>query len=165
MERVGSYLRQEAVRLLPQAEADLFGRTAFNRFYYATYLEVRSGLSKMKAEWTGEMPHAMIPEILRGTVKKELTKGRAKALKADDHQLAAQCASAASAAMDLAKLLDEGRQVRVTADYYPEVLVNFARAPDFELNSVAVLSASSWPYRARVFMQVISGVWRQVYVW
>ncbi|MEO6280065.1 hypothetical protein [Roseateles sp.] len=162
MEQVGSHLRKEAIRLIPSGEADLFGRTAFNRFYYATYLEVRAGLSKMRPEWAGEMPHATIPEVLRGTIKRELAKGRAKALKADDHNLASQCASAASAAEDLARLMDEGRQVRVTADYYPEVLVNFVVAPDFELNSVAVNTASTWPFRAKSFVRIILGVWRQI---
>lgn len=163
MELVGSHLKSEAINRLPRPEADLFGRTAFNRFYYATYLEVRRGLAEMRHEWAGDMPHAAIPEILRGTIKKELSKGKQQAQKLDDQALVKRCASATSAALDLAKLLDEGRSVRVTADYHPEILIDFAHAPDFQLNSVPVNLALSWPHRARTLMQAIADAWKQLH--
>ncbi|XHS78108.1 hypothetical protein ACFJGW_20660 [Burkholderiaceae bacterium UC74_6] len=163
MEIVARHLQQEAIRRGPADAADLFGRSAFNRYYYATFLEVKGGLGALRDEWTRNIAHADLPQILRGQVKKQLAAGKRKAMRADDYKSAGICASADSAAEDLAKLLDAGRATRVTADYHPEIPVDFASAPDFQLDTVGVQAAQTWPHRARGYLQVISNAWRQIH--
>jgi len=163
MEVVASHLQEEAVRRSPGPDADQFARSAFNRYYYATFLEVKAKLATLRPEWANEMQHAAMPEILRGKVKAALTAGRNKATRADDRKIAQLCQDACRAAAEVAKLLDEGRVTRVTADYHPDIPVDFIHSPDFELNKVGVKVARHWPQRARVQMSLIGNAWRQIH--
>lgn len=163
MEVVACYLQDEAVRRRPNAEADQFARSAFNRYYYATFLEVKAKLGTLRPEWANHMQHATMPDLLRGTVKSVLAAGRRQATRADDHKVAQMCQEACRAAVDLADMLDEGRATRVTADYHPDIAVDFIQSPDFELNKVGVKRARHWPQRAKVHLNSIGNAWRQIH--
>lgn len=163
VEVVAGYLQDEAIRRIPNAEADQFARSAFNRYYYAAFLEVKAKLGALRPEWANQMQHAAMPELLRGQVKHALTVGRKQASRADDHKIAQMCQDACRAAVDLAELLDEGRATRVTADYHPNIPVEFIALSDFELNKVGVKRARHWPQRAKVHMTLISNAWRQIH--
>lgn len=163
MENVADHLEQQAVARHSPLEKDSFGRSAFNRYYYATYLLVRAGLAGLRAEWAGEMPHATIPELLRGTVCTELKRGHTKAVRTGDSELAALCSRAITASKDLAKLMDEGRAIRVVADYRPDVPISFAVGSRFKLNTIPVEEARIWAPKARAFLKDISSAWRQVH--
>ncbi|MEC5385532.1 hypothetical protein VVD49_07340 [Uliginosibacterium sp. H3] len=161
MEVVAQYLRQEALsRASP--ERDTFGRSAFNRYYYATFLTVKRGISALRPEWAGNIPHADIPNMLRGAIKESLGKGRKRALRAGDFELENLCARAISAAEDLAKVMEQGKATRVAADYHPDILVDFSGEQPFYLNKVSVHVAKDWPFRARAFLDTISQAWMQV---
>lgn len=163
MEIVAQHLQHEAAVRTLSVERDLFGRSAFNRYYYATFLEVKASLAKLRPQWAGELAHASVPEVLRGTVKKELTRGRYTAQRMNDSEVVSLCQKALSAAESLAKILEEGRVTRVAADYHPEIPVEFVAASDFRLNTVGVQTAQTWPHRARVLLVPISSAWRQIH--
>jgi hypothetical protein len=50
--------------------ADLFGRSAFNRYYYAAYLITREMLRKLDPKWAAS-GHRQIPDLLQKTVTKK----------------------------------------------------------------------------------------------
>jgi hypothetical protein len=95
-------------------------------------------------------------------VKKALLKGRDKAQRASDRETVELCSRAVYATHELSKMMTEGYATRVTADYYPEVKIDFTDAYDFTLNLVRVKDAADWPSRARVFLRTISAAWKQV---
>ncbi|WP_186129797.1 hypothetical protein [Burkholderia gladioli] len=159
---VAQYLQLEAQNRSDVMERDLFGRSAFNRYYYATFLEVKKGLGSLKTEWA-TMAHAGVPEVLRGTVQRELKQGMRKALKLSDSEVVSLCERAKSAVLDLADLMERGYAIRVAADYHPEISVDFSDGSNFKLNTVTVRDARTWPSRAEVFMGVIVSAWKQVH--
>lgn len=163
MEIVAHHLQSEALSRTDASERDEFGRSSFNRYYYATFLLARSLLSQLRSEW-GEPAHAAIPEILRGKVTQELKAGRTRAQKATDPDLVAQCGRAIAAAAELAKIMDEGRMTRVTADYEPTVAVDFSGGTNFKLNTISVSQARNWPLRASTLTKSISATWIQINV-
>ncbi|AZP13561.1 hypothetical protein [Undibacterium parvum] len=162
MEIVARHLQEQAESKAPSHEGDLFGRSAFNRYYYAAYLEVRFGLSGWRPEWKGDMAHAKIPEILRGQVLRTLKTGLRAAERNSDNEVASLCSGGITAARELAQLMDNGRSARVTADYNPEIKVEFRPDTNFRLNTVGVHEARSWPVKARTWVNIISQAWRQV---
>jgi len=163
MEIVAQHLQHEAVVRTLSVERDLFGRSAFNRYYYATFLEVKASLAKLRPQWAGELAHASVPEVLRGKVKKELSRGRNTAQKMNDIAVVALCQKALSATESLAKIMDEGRATRVAADYHPEIPIVFVAVSDFRLNTVGVQTAQTWPHKARILLVAISSAWKQVH--
>ncbi|MFZ6861379.1 hypothetical protein ACO0K7_01955 [Undibacterium sp. Ji67W] len=162
LEIVARHLQEQAEARANSSEGDLFGRSAFNRYYYATYLEVRYGLGKLQDEWSGDMPHATIPQVLRGQVVKALKNGYSLANKNNDREAMSLCSDGITAAKNLAELMEKGRGIRVAADYHPEITVDFKSHVDFKLNTVEVSDARSWPARARGFVSAITQAWRQV---
>lgn len=162
MEVVARYLVSEAQRNTLPADRDQFGRSAFNRYYYAAFLLVRTELKPIVGSWPNT--HAGIPLWLRGAILKELNRGVRQADKADDGELKHLCESAKAAALDLSKLMEHGYSVRVVADYDPETPVEFGGQGDFQLNTVKVAEAQAWPHRARAFARPIAMAWRQINV-
>lgn len=160
MEVVARHLRDHAliVKGTTTEEASLFGRSAFNRFYYSAYLTVRSELGSTLADFP--KAHASLPSFLRALATKELNRRRQRATRANDHHSAKLSADAKFAAIDLAQLLDIGYNARVLADYYPEVPVFFYDR-GFKLNEIAISEAESWPHKARAFVIVIATALRQ----
>lgn len=54
-----------------ETERDLFGRSAFNRYYYAAFLVTREMLGALRPTWR-HTAHAAIPELLEAGLKKRL---------------------------------------------------------------------------------------------
>lgn len=161
MEVVGLHLRTIASTRPHPAERDLFARSAFNRYYYASYLDVKTVLGTMKVEWGG-IPHGDVPSVLVGAVKKALLKGRERAQRASDHDTAELCSRAVHAAHELSRMMTKGYATRVAADYNPEIKIDFTDAYDFTLNLVRVKDAADWPSKARIFLRTIFAAWKQV---
>lgn len=164
MEIVAQHLQQQAIKRREHLERDLFGRSAFNRYYYAMFLDVKTGLGGLRPEWGNEIAHKAVPELLRGTVKTHLQQGSKKALRANDAEVVSLCEKAKSAAESLAKMMDQGRATRVAADYTPDIPVEFSTSADFSLNTVSVEEARQWPYRARGLIAIIASAWKQIHV-
>lgn len=161
MEIVGQHLQAHALTLVAGQDRDYFGRSAFNRFYYATFLSVRAELNALLPGWPNN--HASIPDYLQGAVCKEFKAGRMRAQRAGDTELANLCLRARSAALDLASLMRESYGVRVTADYNPDIPVAFG-SEDFKLSTIPVNQAKAWPHKARAFALTISNAWKQLNV-
>lgn len=161
MEIVGQYLQAQALQLVEQRERDYFGRSAFNRFYYATFLSVKAELDSVLPGFP--RGHASIPDYLQGAVCKELKNGCRRAQRAGDSELAQLCLRAQSAALDLAELMRKSYGVRVTADYNLNIPVAFGSG-DFQLSTVSVNYAKTWPHKARAFALTIASAWKQINV-
>lgn len=163
LEVVAHHLQMTALGRADATERDLFGRSSYNRYYYATFLCVRDVLARLRPEW-GMLPHAAYPELLMGTVLKILSKGREQAQKLQDKELVSQCQRASVAARELASLMRASSTTRKVADYHPEIAVNFVHADRFTLNNVEVTEAHQWPERAKAWAREIEAAWRQVNV-
>lgn len=161
MEVVGKFLQTHALSLGSSQDGDYFGRSAFNRYYYATFLLVRAELGGLLPGWPNS--HASIPDFLQGTVCKELNKGRMRAERAGDQELSQLCLRAKSAALNLAALLRESYGVRVTADYNPGIPIEFT-VGEFSLSTVPAEEARAWAYKGRGFAATIAQAWKQISV-
>lgn len=158
---MASHLKDEALKLAAvSADAALFGRSAFNRYYYAAYLTVKADLNPIFPA----MPtsHASVPEFLRGTVERELRARKKQARRASDHETVGTVQHAQQATIALADILALGYSVRVNADYHPEIPILFADR-GFRLNQVTISEAVSWPSKARFFTSKIVTAMRQTH--
>jgi hypothetical protein len=144
---VADHLSQQAMSRHAD-EADAFGRTAFNRYYYAAFLSTRSFLLQIERSWS-RAPHGNIPDLLEVDLIKRLrvalkplqTKGmvptgRAKSL----------ISQAGAAAGDMASILRTAYKVRIAADYEPETKVAF-EPTTFRLATHTEAEAKQWLIR------------------
>lgn len=124
--------------------ADAFGRSAFNRYYYAAYLSVRDLLKQINPKWKAQ--HSGIPDLLEDAVINLIRKEAAKQMKSslisrsDKSRMTSQAATAAS---ELANVLRTAYAVRVTSDYEPEQLLIFDKGT-FSLLNRTEGEARSW---------------------
>lgn len=161
MEVVAEFLRAEAFRATDLIQKDQFGRSAYNRFYYAAFLIVRETMTILNTAWT-KLPHSTYPELLEGAVFKAMNRGRAQARRMDDRELDNLCARGASAARDLARLMREGFATRVVADYRPDIPVKFMEISGFSLNEIDVSQAQTWASRANLHCASVRAAWLQL---
>ena len=161
MEAVARHLRDKALEFDGEKageDADLFGRSAFNRYYYAAFLITRKKLKPIFVDLPGK--HAAIPDFLRGHVARELNRRKRVAMRAEDYASVQAVQNGRNAALKLADLLVQGYSARVVADYHPELAVSF-NGQGFLLNEVPVSDAVSWPTLARQFVLAIVNAMRQ----
>jgi uncharacterized protein (UPF0332 family) len=154
----------ERARIEPNDEnADAFGRSAFNRYYYAAFLIVREMLRTTDPEWA-KTGHKSIPELLNGKladkVRREIAKLSRAGIKSlpDASALRRQLNEAVSA---LSSLLSEGYRLRKVADYQPEVKVK-RNSATITLENGSLDSARSWPKNANIYSKQILKVWKQL---
>lgn len=160
LEAVARHLRDQALALEDASndDADAFGRSAFNRYYYAAYLVTRQILQPVLPDLPKQ--HATLPEFLRTTVRGDLGKRRLRATRAGDHTAAKSTQEARQATLLLAEILVAGYGSRVMADYHPEVPVAFD-AKDFKLNEVRSTDAQNWRPKAKHLAMIIAAAMRQ----
>lgn len=154
MERVARHLQTEAHALRSQPEEfDLFGRSAFNRYYYAAFLIARKLMRDLNPDWQGG--HSSLPGELTGSVLTQVRAAAKAARRVGDHQAEAICKTAMSALHDLASLLRDGYSVRVIADYRPEIAIMPDVGERFTLDRTNINSAHTWPGKARAYVAAI----------
>lgn len=159
MENVALFLQTKANSCPHDSQDfDLFGRSSFNRYYYAVYLQVRSTLGGLNETWA-RAPHKSIPELLTGKVLAKIKQQQTRVATLGDSEASRICSRAATAAKELAELMKAAYAVRVTADYHPEIAVEPDDRGRFRLNSVHVTEAHEWSARARQYMQSIKRAW------
>lgn len=127
------------------ADADAFGRSAFNRHYYATFLTVRELLVTIDIAWA-KTPHAEIPDRVEKNLVariKEATKRQIRSGALVAGRGGAIVGQSISAATEIASVLKSAYTVRVAADYEPSHKVVFGAA-GFELDSCSIGEACSW---------------------
>lgn len=161
MQTVGHHLQLTAVSRTTAAEKDVFARSAYNRYYYASFLEARRMLSSMDKSWRSAA-HKTYPEVLRGTIAKDFKRERQRAVKLGDFALEDNLRQALAAALGLAKLLERAYGTRVTADY-EETAVAFGGANGFSLNTITITEAYGWHASVEAFCSVILSAWRQIH--
>lgn len=160
MEEVAQFLSVRALELRnDEAQADLFGRSAFNRYYYAAYLITRDMLTDFDRNWRST-PHAKIPEILNGSVKKPINNFKRMVTKLGDSESISICSNAISGISELSNVLVSAYSIRVTADYDPDVLIEFGEGvSSFKLRSTSVGVARNWTEQARFLTGVVRRGW------
>lgn len=161
MKVVGDQLEKWARSQSESHEKDLFGRSAFNRYYYAAFLITREMLGNYKSEWK-RTPHAAIPDLLEKSLPKsvlnQLNNYQKKGLMTsrDVSRLRTTLKTATS---ELANLLREAYEIRVIADYEPEMVITI-KENAILLNHHNLSSASNWADHANSYCKTIYKVWR-----
>jgi hypothetical protein len=156
MRIVGDHLAEVATHRSGSIERDLFGRSAFNRYYYAAFLKIRTVLKTIDPIWA-RPSHQSIPDLLIGDVlkrlKNEIPKAERSSLltKGEGEQL---YRTAANAAADLSSLLASAREIRRLADYEPEIPVTKSGVV-MKLGDCTLESAQNWERRVNIQAKII----------
>lgn len=160
MQEVAHHLQKEA-HAMAGVGRDAFARSAYNRYYYACYLEIRTTFREMSVEW-GRSAHKNFPEILRSSIPRNLKSGRRVANRVGDAELERRIDQALRGCMELASIIERANGARIIADYSPEIEVGFDGSARFSLNGVEITEAHEWYGRVRVLASQILSAWRQV---
>jgi hypothetical protein len=144
-------------------EADAFGRTAFNRYYYAAFLSTRELLIQIERSWAstahGNIPGLLETELLK-RIRRALKELQAKGLVAEG-KAKSLISQAGSAGGEMASILRMAYNVRVTADYAPEEKVVFEPST-FRLANHSEAEAKRWLQRIDRNKGVILSVAKEV---
>ena len=170
MERVGAQLKHWAIDGCPDAAKDVFGRSAYNRYYYAAFLTTKDMLATLgklcgKKGW-GKTPHKAIPDCLQGCVSKKFKKQLKVSIKTtllNQEEGAKSSEQFQSNINALADLMKSSYEVRIVADYEPEIRIVWGddgRSPS--LNGYGLSSARDWHKKARIYCKEISRSWKEV---
>lgn len=163
MKIVGEQLESWAGSQASNPNKDLFARSAFNRYYYAAYLVTREMLGEYEPSWKST-PHKNIPNLLEKTLKKIISTELKKIYKKGQitHGERQKTLSAISyATSDLSNLLRVAYDVRVTADYDPELLVENAGGT-LILGIQKLSSANCWSDRTNSYCKIIRKILRDL---
>lgn len=154
-------MQVEALRLVPTSatDADSYARSAFNRYYYATFLCVRQTLVHIDKKYDAPN-HKGIPDLLKGPIQKRIKSIQKKADRLGDTSLVNDCRKANSQNLEFAEILEKAYAIRVVADYTPETAVDF-RSNRFTLSGVAVTEAHDWVAKAKIWSLQLINVVRQ----
>jgi hypothetical protein len=159
MQVVADHLVAKAGSVSKSSERNLFARSAFNRYYYATFLTIRSTLAEIDPRWD-EPTHASVPEILRETVVERFNR-RVKKMHVNRNEAEQTKARGCTAAKALADLLETGNEIRKIADYEPEQLVEFKNETAY-LNGITSGSARQWCIDAQTRCRVLLNAAKQL---
>lgn len=157
---VGHHLQLEANKPLTP-ERDAFARSAFNRYYYSAFLNIRELLSALDASWSS-LPHKSYPDLLKGQVKRRLNEARRRAGRIGDTPLINRIDNAKRAIDELSKVMSTAYGIRVVADYEPGEAVNFETTSRFALRSVDISDAHEWENSTRVLCQNVRKTWDEI---
>ena len=162
MKIVGDQLATWALAQTEDDKKDLFGRSAFNRYYYAAFLSTRQMLGKFEKKWE-RTAHRNIPDLLKGKLKKELKSAIDKLVidgiltTGEGTQVKEQHDKPIRA---LADLLKQAYEVRISADYEPQVRIQQTNKV-ISLRDHTLTSAEKWPGRADSYCKAIRRAWKE----
>jgi uncharacterized protein (UPF0332 family) len=160
---VGDHLAGVSMSADEQFKVDLFGRSAYNRYYYSAFLCARSLLKAIDPKWATPT-HSDLPSILARNVLDRLRKHIAQATKTrqitegDGQQMLHR---AAVSAKELSRLLITAREIRRIADYEPETLVS-RDGSQIRLGGHTIDGARKWRQRAGEQARAIVRVYEQL---
>ena len=158
MKTVADKLYQIALEDFDILHFDRFGRSAFNRYYYAAYLETRTLLAELDSSWA-RTSHANVPPLLRAIKKQyadELKKQSGKLISTHDAKI--MRADLNLATEELASLLATAYEIRGLADYEPDIKIT-RNGSILELQKHTIHEASSWPRRTSIHTKTIRKIW------
>lgn len=154
MEQVAVALQKEAISRRGQTEDfDLFGRSAFNRYYYTVFLIARALMLEFNPNWNAT--HSSVPGMLRGSVKDEIAKFRTSANRRRNQEQSRMANEAIAAIDALATLMEDANRLRVAADYNPNIKVVDQGGDRFTLVNTNITDAHQWPARTKTHVQII----------
>ncbi len=142
---------------------DAFGRSAFNRFYYASYLITREMLDILNPAWS-RTGHKNIPELLTKRVAKKIRK---ELKKQSDHGLIQPSQDSRyrdqinASISELSDLLQTAYRIRVIADYEPGSKIKINRS-GIELGGAKLATAEKWPNRVSKHTKSIMKIWNEL---
>ncbi|MBU2549145.1 MAG: hypothetical protein KKB20_12070 [Proteobacteria bacterium] len=164
MQSVGDKLAELACEPGRKVEdVDVFGRSAFNRYYYASYLITRKMLFDLNPNWVNTR-HKNIPELLRKTIisriRDQIRKQSKKGLitKSKEQKIRNDINDAVS---ELSLIIAEAYNIRVIADYRPDNKI-FRKHKDLILENKSLNEAKKWSGRASMFSKKIIRIWKDV---
>lgn len=160
MKVVGHHLQIEAKKR-QGIERDQFARSAYNRYYYAAFLTVRSMLTGFDPKWA-QMVHKDYPPLLTGQITRRYRSERTRARKNDDSELVEKLDEGVRAAAALAKLMKKAYATRVVADYQPSEPVKFSPTDGFSLMSIDITEAYNWESNIQTLVPAIKEAWKQI---
>ncbi|HBC0006784.1 MULTISPECIES: hypothetical protein [Vibrionaceae] len=163
MKYVGNELQRLALNEPETTNADLLGRSAFNRYYYAAFLVTRETLGFLNSGWKGT-PHGNIPALLETNLKKK-AKPVAEGFKRKGLMTQGDCSRILTeidtVAKELAELLRHAYAARILADYEPEIKTAIKDKVIY-LEIHKLTSAEMWPNRAEALCKRLRKVWKEL---
>ena len=163
MQIVGDELQSLALATYDPLNFDLLGRSAFNRYYYATFLTTRKTLAMMQSNWKGT-PHAEIPNLLKTNLKKKASiqlKAQVKQGLINSAEQSRIQQSIHALGCELAELLKFAYDARVLADYEPEIPITRENNVIL-LKTHKITTAKEWPNRADTLCKQLLKHWRRI---
>ena len=154
-----SKLRDLADELLEAARSDpdnimdallqARAKTAVNRFYYTSFWCARALLAAIDSKWADSVSHSAMPDLFRKTVRERFV----KLIRRQQKNNTIKYARASSLQQQvnescnvLANTLEEGRDLRVVADYHRERFVQVdASGVNLVLENHKLSEIASWP--------------------
>ncbi|HCJ9764590.1 TPA: hypothetical protein NWA15_002088 [Escherichia coli] len=125
--------------------ADAYGRSAFNRYYYACFLNVREFVSTIDSNW-GKVKHADVPKLLRDSVSRKIEVELQKSEKIGDITLCEYKSKKSlirTSLNNMASTMALAYTIRGVVDYEPEIEMIFCNG-SFSVNKTSVASAKGW---------------------
>ncbi|AJJ18879.1 hypothetical protein NUF47_003397 [Yersinia enterocolitica] len=160
--QVAEHLSSHAKKCHDDA-ADAFGRTALNRYYYATYLSVREFLGQMDKSWEGQS-HSEIPTLLEGKLLKRIkdaAKNQERSGLLTKPKSKSFIASASSATSLIASILKSAYSIRVISDYKPNEKLVFSK-DGFSFGDHTDLEARNWRNRVEIQKGILLNISREL---
>lgn len=163
MQIVGNKLVELANKEKIVSNADLLGRSAFNRYYYSAYLITRELLKELDTKWA-KQPHSAIPDLLRKAIVKKVKENIQRSMKLgtiDYGEGLKLQATLKVAANELANMMSAAYAIRIIADYEPDIkIVKIGTV--FSLEKELITTARHWSNQASSYTTSIRKVWREV---
>lgn len=144
--------------------SDAYVRTAFNRYYYASFLVVQHMLGEIKSEWA-RTRHKDIPLILRESLisaAKGLIRNKtSSSIVHDKNVLNNSFFTLRSAGNALAQEIEHAYNIRVIADYRPDSNVQ-QKGWESTIDGVALRDAQEWRPSAVQKAEEILNAWQEI---
>lgn len=163
MKVVADKLKEIALAAGNDHQVDQFGRSAFNRYYYAAYLAVRKNLMEINSGWA-KAPHKNLPDILRNAINNNAIRIAINLNKKGlltEREKSKILTSIRTYGEELSTILQSGDEARSYADYFPEEIVT-RKNGNLRLHNYTIQAAQSWPIRAEMRAGQLLRMWRQL---
>ncbi|MGX9275231.1 hypothetical protein ACWXWK_19285 [Pantoea ananatis] len=150
LHKVADHLAKQANSVHGKDEANLllagaFGRTAYNRYYYACYLDIRMFVAGINAGW-GSLNHSEVPSFLTGAVNKKISQELARSEKLGmmtKGALQSKKSLVHTSLSQMASVMSKAYTIRCTVDYEPDISVEFDKNT-FLIDDTPIASARDW---------------------
>ncbi|TCT81688.1 hypothetical protein EDC48_12846 [Gibbsiella quercinecans] len=160
--KVAEHLSQHAKKCKDDT-ADAFGRSALNRYYYATYISVREFLGTMDKSWEGQS-HGTIPPLLEGELLKRIRTAAASQERLGlitTPKSKGYISSASNAASSIASILKSAYSIRVISDYKPNIKLTFNNG-GFSCGGHTDSEARSWKSKVDAQKGILLNISREL---